>query len=212
VFRRAFEKRFAPLELEHGDFPENSSTSPLSESEWSGISDASEEDGVPVFSVSLPMKPEEGQDRTLAKRFMTSRPPLSSSSTTGKLPVDVESEDSDDADNIRNDTALQNLLSGKTKLFDSRSIPHTEQKNVPMRIQKGIAQKRQERDDIRRKEAKEAGVVLERAVVKKKPSARRDRGLGGPSVGKFRGGLLKLGRKDVQDVQGRGRQSPKKKR
>jgi hypothetical protein len=71
-----------------------------------------------------------------------------------------------------------------------------------MRIQKGIEQKKQQLETGRRKEAKESGIILERVAAKKKAS-RRDRGLGGPSVGRFKGGLLKLGRKDVQDLQGR---------
>jgi hypothetical protein len=69
VFRRAFEKRFAPLEVEHLNVSEDSSESSHSESEWSGISD-SEGEEIPIFSGSLPIEPEEQEDGRLAKGFM----------------------------------------------------------------------------------------------------------------------------------------------
>jgi hypothetical protein len=65
--------------------------------------------------------------------------------------------------------------------------------------------KAQEREAKRRAEAKEAGIVLERETRKKKGADRgRERGVGGPSVGKFRGGMLTLSKKDVRDITGEG--------
>jgi hypothetical protein len=123
-------------------------------------------------------------------------------------PKQVE-PDGDEAENLRNDVALQNLLSGKTSLFEGsaskRSISVLEQQNVPMHIRKGVQKKATERESERRRQAKEAGVILERAVMKKQSIKRRERGVGGPSVGRFSGGMLKLNRKDIQEIQGKRR-------
>jgi hypothetical protein len=80
------------------------------------------------------------------------------------------------------------------------------QKSMPMSHRKGISAKSQEREMKRRTEAKEAGIVLEKEVRKKKGGGdgERDRGLGAPSVGKFRGGMLTLSKKDVRDITGGG--------
>ena len=74
---------------------------------------------------------------------------------------------------------------------------------MPLAQRKGIIAKAAERDQSRRKEAKENGIILEkRAKGKKRPEARRQRGVGAPSVGRFQGGMLKLSRKDVDDIVG----------
>lgn len=81
------------------------------------------------------------------------------------------------------------------------------QKSMPMTHRKGISAKAQEREMKRRAEAKEAGIVLEKEVGKKKKGGadgERDRGLGAPSVGKFRGGMLTLSKNDVRDITGGG--------
>lgn len=78
---------------------------------------------------------------------------------------------------------------------------------MPMSHRKGISAKAQQREQKRRSEAKEAGIVLEKETGKKKKGAReadKDRGVGGPSVGKFRGGMLTLSKKDVRDITGSG--------
>jgi Domain of unknown function (DUF4602) len=77
------------------------------------------------------------------------------------------------------------------------------QPNMPMNRRKGIVKKREDREEKRRKEAKEAGIVLEKEMRKKKFTGNRERAVGGPSVGKFRRGLLKLSKKDILEVQGR---------
>ena len=74
---------------------------------------------------------------------------------------------------------------------------------MPLAQRKGIIAKATERNDSRRREAKENGIVLEKAVKgKKKHEAKRQRGVGAPSVGKFQGGMLKLSRKDVAEIVG----------
>jgi hypothetical protein len=78
------------------------------------------------------------------------------------------------------------------------------QKSMPMSHRKGINSKAREREEKRRAEAKENGIILEREVKKKKFERERERGLGAPAVGKFRGGMLKLSRNDVRDITGGG--------
>lgn len=73
---------------------------------------------------------------------------------------------------------------------------------MPLSFRKGIAEKAQRREEARRKEAKEAGIVLERKQAVKKHRERRERAVGGPAVGKFRGGMLVLSRKDVASIEG----------
>ena len=78
-----------------------------------------------------------------------------------------------------------------------------EQKNMPLSHRKGIIAKATSREELRRREAKENGIVLERAVAgKKAPEARRERSVGGPSVGRFKGGTLMLSKRDVANIQG----------
>ncbi|KAI1528103.1 hypothetical protein PtrSN002B_008190, partial [Pyrenophora tritici-repentis] len=66
------------------------------------------------------------------------------------------------------------------------------QKNMPMAQRKHMVQKARLGEEKRRSEAREAGIVLEResrggSGAGKKGGERRERGVGGPSVGKFRG-------------------------
>lgn len=75
---------------------------------------------------------------------------------------------------------------------------------MPMAERKGIHANRAAKEEKRRNEARENGVILEREV-RKSSGARgkmRDRGVGGPSVGRMRGGMLTLSRRDVAEIQG----------
>lgn len=109
------------------------------------------------------------------------------------------------------DLRLQNI-GAKSSIF--------KQEKMPMAHRKGILSKAQSREEKRRREAKESGTILEMPAqeTKKANSERRDRGIGGPSVGRFKGGTLTLSRKDLQDIRGssskrgRGRGGQKKKR
>ena len=89
------------------------------------------------------------------------------------------------------------------------------QQKMPIAHRKGIIAKSTEREVTRRREARENGIILEKpsfSASKKsggssisKPK-KRERGVGGPSVGSFNRGMLKLSKRDVMDIQG-----PKKK-
>lgn len=137
-----------------------------------------------------------------------------------------------EADNIKNDLALQRLLKeshlldpnaarassgpqgkGRLKALDMRlqdlgaKASILQQEKMPLALRKGIAAKSAGREATRRREAAENGVILERAkaVIKPQQQQRRERSVGGPGVGKFRGGTLKLSSSDVKGIQGGGR-------
>jgi hypothetical protein len=83
------------------------------------------------------------------------------------------------------------------------------QKKMPMAQRKHMIQKARMTDEKRRAEAKEAGVILERPTMNTIPGKRdqnrkRDKAVGLPSVGKFRGGTLSLSKKDVRSITGSG--------
>jgi len=136
-------------------------------------------------------------------------------------------EDEEEAENLKNDIALKRLLaeshlldpiagggvrdlnpSGKNrhKALDLRiqalgsATSIYKQEKMPMNHRKGIVRKAQNREEKRRKEAKEAGIVLEKRKVVKTEPKRRERVVGGPAVGKFRGGMLTLSKKDVASI------------
>ena len=138
----------------------------------------------------------------------------------------VDEEDASESANLKKDLALQRLLS-ESHLLDSASNPTTVGKNrhkatdlrlqalgskgsifkqekMPIAIRKGIISKQNEKENARRREARENGIVLEKAKMKEKRGneARRDRGVGNPNVGKFSGGTLKLSKKDISDIEG----------
>ena len=78
-----------------------------------------------------------------------------------------------------------------------------QQEKMPLAHRKGILAKAASRQTVRRKEAQENGIILETALGKaKSKDLRRERGVDVPTVGKFRGGTLKLSKKDVLDIQG----------
>ena len=86
-------------------------------------------------------------------------------------------------------------LGAKASLFD--------QQKMPLSHRRGIKAKAATREEARRKEAQENGVILERASKGKQGEARkRDRGVGAPAVGRFSGGTLKLSRKDIHEING----------
>lgn len=74
---------------------------------------------------------------------------------------------------------------------------------MPLSQRRGIARKVAEKEESRRRDAKENGVILEKAIKKRSGGdARRQRGIGAPSVGRFKGGTLKLSKQDVREIQG----------
>lgn len=83
------------------------------------------------------------------------------------------------------------------------------QQNMPSAHRKGINAKAAMKEERRRREARENGIILEKPTFKSKASdKRRERGVGGPSVGKFAGGTLHLSKKDLSAIQG-SRRTPK---
>lgn len=81
-----------------------------------------------------------------------------------------------------------------------------EQKKMPMAMRKRIVATRGAREDKRRREAKENGIILEKE--KKKPAkddrSRRERNIDGPAVGRMRGAELRLSERDVRSIEGGG--------
>ena len=78
----------------------------------------------------------------------------------------------------------------------------SEQVKMPLAHRKGIQAKAANRESSRRKEATENGIILEKAKFTGKVEKRRERGVDGPSIGKFRGGTLKLSSRDVRSIEG----------
>ncbi|CUS07191.1 unnamed protein product [Tuber aestivum] len=244
IFRRHFESQFAPLKdtqekpssKKHKTLREKT-VEELSDQGWAGIPGVGDDgliENVPVTEFdatkdlprSVPKAP-----RSELKSFMSSKPPLPTSSTTilptkSKKSSDDEEDPRSEAEMLKNDLALQRLLreshlldstsgkleaTGKNRLraLESRiqalgGKDITTQKNVPMAIRKGITAAREGRELKRRESAKEAGIVLEKVTTSKKTSKkRRDRGGFGPSIGRFKGGALVLSKRDVMDIEGR---------
>lgn len=75
---------------------------------------------------------------------------------------------------------------------------------MPMSHRRGIIAKQSDREEKRRKEARENGIILEKAQMgaKKGSGGKRDRGVGVPGVGKLSGGTLKLSKKDIFEIEG----------
>ncbi|RMY65288.1 hypothetical protein D0863_09229 [Hortaea werneckii] len=199
----------------------------LEDSDWSGISE--EEDGVEVIS-HAEAKPNDDMARQRgAKSFMSSKPPSSNErpSKTAKQPKDNSEEDASESANLKHDLALQRLLK-ESHLLDPSSFDGTntapegksrlkaldmrlqdlgakkgtlEQEKMPLSHRKGIKAKAANREVARRKDAAENGIILEKAKATKGPERRRERGVGAPSVGKFKGGTLQLSSRDVKSME-----------
>jgi hypothetical protein len=82
---------------------------------------------------------------------------------------------------------------------------------MPMKLRQKKNAERAQQEEERRQEAREAGIVLEKATGKSGKKARRpgerdrDRGVGGPSVGRMKGGMLTLSKRDVAEIERSGR-------
>lgn len=128
-----------------------------------------------------------------------------SSSTGGGQPVDHPSARPFAAGKLRLATTDLRLraLGSKESLFT--------QKKMPMGMRRGINAAVKGREEKRRREAKENGIVLERE--EKKDTSRRSRGKGergdvdAPAVGRLRGAQLTLSKRDIADIQGTGGRS-----
>jgi hypothetical protein len=157
----------------------------------------------------------------------SAKPPIdaTASPASKKAPTTTE-DDLDEADNLKKDLALQRLLA-ESHLLDSSSNTSIsganrhkatdlrlqslgaktsilKQEKMPLSHRKGILAKQSEREEKRRREARENGIVLEKvkASTKVHKEGKRDRGIGGPGVGKFSGGTLRLRKRDIIDIEG----------
>ena len=245
-FRRAFEAKFKPLDVETKkprieEAPVEVESESEEESDWSGLSD-NEANKVQVVEYKAPEQLADEENAKLEKRaFMSSKPPKSvapaAAAISGKLSVKKKSDadDSTDASNLKHDLALQKLLreshllssasnsgSSTPTLTTSGIARHKStdlhlqslgakasvftQKKMPMAQRKHEIAKARSNEEKRRSEAREAGIILEREqrASKKDADKKRERGVGGPSIGKFRGGTLSLSREDVRSITGGG--------
>ena len=162
--------------------------------------------------------------------FKTAKPPIAPSkpASTAKR-KQLESTNPDEAltdvANLKKDLALQRLLKESHLLDPNLSLSHSGlnrhkaldlrlqdmgskssiflQQKMPLAQRKGMNAKAAEREEHRRKEAQENGIILEKTVKGRKMNdLKRQRGIGAPTVGKFQAGMLKLSRKDVAEIEG----------
>ncbi|KKY20663.1 hypothetical protein UCDDS831_g04710 [Diplodia seriata] len=165
--------------------------------------------------------------------------PSKNPTTSSKNKKDDDDKDDDpdtDAMNLKNDLALQRLLK-ESHLLDA-SAPSADllagptgknrhkatdlriqslgskasilaQEKMPMSHRKGMKAKASAKEATRRREARENGIILEKArkdqATNDDGSKKRERGVGGPGVGRFSGGMLRLSKKDVASITGEGR-------
>lgn len=142
-----------------------------------------------------------------------------------------EEEDVHESANLKHDLALQRLLKESHLLESADDLAPTgknrlkaldlrmqslgaktslyAQTKMPTAHRRGIKAKAESKEDRRRQEAKENGIILEKPskVQKSSNNGRRDRGLVGSSVGKFAGGTLNLNKDDIARVQASGRRT-----
>ncbi|KAI7707100.1 hypothetical protein KC322_g5618 [Hortaea werneckii] len=199
----------------------------LEDSDWSGIS--GEEDGVEVVSHAEAKPNDDIARQRGAKSFMSSKPPSSNErpGKTAKQLKENPEEDASESANLKHDLALQRLLK-ESHLLDPSSFDGTntapegksrlkaldmrlqdlgakkgtlEQEKMPLSHRKGIKAKAANREVARRKDAAENGIILEKAKATKGAERRRERGVGAPSVGKFKGGTLQLSSRDVKSME-----------
>ena len=205
------------------------------ESDWSGISDSENGVQVVEYQDprrELDETERAEMKAFMSSKPPTSASASSKNVTNNKKKQ--EDPDSNETTNLKNDMALQKLLRESHLLSASSSGTSTPtltttgvarhksqdlhlqalgakgsiftQKKMPMAQRKHMIDKARTTEEKRRREAKEAGIILEREnrVTKKAPEKKRERGVGGPSIGKFRGGTLSLSKKDVQSITGGG--------
>lgn len=168
------------------------------------------------------------------RTFMSSKPPSlvpKPVATAKRRKKDEDGVDSgDETANLKNDLKLQRLLS-ESHLLDSTNNSDTltasgrnrhaatdmrlrslgaktsilTQEKMPLAHRKGIVKKAEEREGKRRSEARASGIVLERERRRGGVEMpKRERAVGGPTVGRFKAGTLRLTERDVKEIQGDG--------
>lgn len=168
--------------------------------------------------------------------------PHKPSGAAATVSTDPSAKDEDDSNNLQNDLALQRLLkeshlldantfsangtascapegAARLKALDMRirdlggKKSHLDQDRMPIAFRKGMVAKASEREDKRRTEAKENGIILERFGAKTAGGAGaatrgggRERkkaiGTGGPDIGTYRGATLRLSKNDIKGMEG----------
>lgn len=81
------------------------------------------------------------------------------------------------------------------------------QRKMPMGMRQGINTARGAREEKRRREAKENGIVLEKAAPepKRKKKGRSDVAVDMPGMGRFSGGELRLNKREVREIEMEGK-------
>ncbi|XXG96549.1 Transcription factor mst12 [Hypoxylon texense] len=240
---------------------------------WDGVSgaesdsDASGDEAAEVVEVVthtsvLPALSNDPLAKRESKAYLSSRipssllDPSSAATSTSTKPTKSKAAADEDAPSLlKNDLALQRLLS-ESHLFSgpgagsggengsvggNNGTEHAgrnrhlatdlrlaalgskasiyKQAKMPMAHRKGIHAAAEAREAKRRREARENGIVLERPAAAAAGGGkgrgkvmRRKRGgkggdVGAPAVGRLQGGMLKLSRKDIVEIQGDDRRS-----
>ena len=161
----------------------------------------------------------------------TAKPPSSSESRLTHRSALSRKDDAEDAAekaNLKNDVSLQRLLRESHLLDDENFVSQSgltrhkaldlrlrdlgskdsifSQKKMPIAQRQGISASVADSKEKRRREARENGIILEKVGKADRQSpVKRQKGIGAPSVGKFRGGTLHLSKGDVNRIQGPGR-------
>ncbi|KAL8926751.1 MAG: hypothetical protein Q9208_002825 [Pyrenodesmia sp. 3 TL-2023] len=239
LLKQHFEARFEPLEadnpvLEKTGASDEDTESDVSEGAWTGLSEDGRQADALVVDYQNFERPRADVSKEELKLFMSTKPPIQSSvlSTNNQVAIEPAEDAVSEAANLKKDLALQRLLEeshlldptsslapqgrNRHKALDIRqqalgsksSMYH--QKNMPLAQRKGILAKSAERDTSRRREAKENGVILEKATKSKSREPKRQRGIGAPTVGKFSRGMLTLSKKDLSNIVGRPKKSKRR--
>ncbi|KAL9624597.1 MAG: hypothetical protein Q9160_001262 [Pyrenula sp. 1 TL-2023] len=225
IFRHFFESTFEPLEQDKRpprpeelelSYSETKETTSPSSSDWDGLSDADPQVNVEIVDHTESLEIRSMSDKSLA------RGDSFHSRENGN--VVGEPEDKTEILNVKKDLALQRLLK-ESHLFDHKagrisqeskrhqttdirlqSLGSKEstfaQERMPMSHRQGMHAKATAREAIRRKEAKDNGIVLERGPISKRQRGKKERAVGEPSVGRFSEATLVLSEKDVRTIEG----------
>ncbi|KAL8942086.1 MAG: hypothetical protein Q9216_001852 [Gyalolechia sp. 2 TL-2023] len=207
------------------------------DADWSGFSEEEGDENALVVNYENHENPRADISREDSKQFMSTKPPLHSGerpSTARRIKPELPDPDevAIDAANLKKDLALQRLLEESHLLDPASSLAPSgqkrhkaldmrqqalgsksstfSQKNMPLAQRKGILAKAAEREDQRRREAKENGIILEKAAKGKGQDPKRQRDIGAPRVGKFTHGMLTLSKKDVHEIVGRSKKTKRR--
>jgi hypothetical protein len=240
LFQKHFEAAFQPIavndrtsDIDTSEYGDNTDWEGISEAEEEDIPDVQVIEHVHAISDTSIL-----DAKSARKAYMTSKPPPTSTAQTSTKSsnLDATSSKTKSATELTSeDLALHRLLTeshllseSTTSLDPTLKARHAAQDlrlralgakkplavlsagNMPMVARKGIQNKRKMKEDERRREAQEAGIILEREGGKKTREREKTRGksksaykrdVGAPSVGRWKGGTLVLGKSDVAEIE-----------